>query len=570
MSWAAANVAIAAKAAEQALAGTGLGLPSTAVTPIAGTEGYRQQFAVGTVYWSLLYGACVVGNDLDARYQELGGPAGFLGFPIADQEGAGAGRYVRLEFQGSLLAAHPDHGIHAVYGLIGEHYWKILGGPAGVWGYPRTDEYPDGDGRACDFQGGTLFWTAADGILEIYAETPPAPPSVGTFTDAERQAVQQRWAQAGGYQPAQTGEHRRRRAYQLWREKADAAIAAARGVGHTAQATAWQAWVETDERRQVWELLRQGPEPPAAEPQPAGLGEPVPRPGFRNVFHYDVTLPGGAAYRFTDNLQPTGRYFRHDTGVAIAGQKLTTVADLDQLLHAAGTTDPGEVKAMKAVSAHEGGFEAVNTYDTGHVSVGFIQFITGADGRGPLAGLLRRLKAADPAQFASYFRDLGVDVTSNGLVVVDPGTGTLRLGADAVQAIIDDKRLTAVFHHAGRHSRSFRVAQLRHAREQYWLAPRTFRVAVTVGAEQVAIEGRYEQVLRSEAGRTALLDRAVQHGQGGAQQTFRHAAEQFVRQRHVRTLDQLAAHERRIIEQVQNRHHVLADPQLSQPPTPPD
>ncbi len=71
----------------------------------------------------------------------------------------------------------------------------------------------------------------------------------------------------------------------------------------------------------------------------------------------------------------------------------------------------------------EGGFESVNTYDTGWVSIGFIQFITGERGTGSLMEVLACLKKDNPEEYDRYFRRFGIDFDDRGiLVVVDPST----------------------------------------------------------------------------------------------------------------------------------------------------
>ena len=105
---------------------------------------------------------------------------------------------------------------------------------------------------------------------------------------------------------------------------------------------------------------------------------------------------------------------------------------------------------MRAVSILEGGFDSVNTYDTGYVSVGFIQFASLKEGGGSLGAVLKNFKAADPLAFASDFHRFGVDVDETGhLVVVDPTSGAVATGAEANARIIEDKRLIAVFGRAG-------------------------------------------------------------------------------------------------------------------------
>ena len=73
----------------------------------------------------------------------------------------------------------------------------------------------------------------------------------------------------------------------------------------------------------------------------------------------------------------------------------------------------------------------------------------GADGTGSLAEVLREMKTSNPADFATYFHSMGIDVDSVALTVVDPATGTILRGGDAVTKVMDDKRLTAVFQRAG-------------------------------------------------------------------------------------------------------------------------
>ncbi|WIM99676.1 phage tail tip lysozyme [Actinoplanes oblitus] len=87
-------------------------------------------------------------------------------------ETVGAGQLRRHRF--ALLTAHPERGMHEVHGRLREYY-ESQGGPAGAWGFPITDEYPDGaDGRSSDFEGGTLAWTPAGDVLEIPAPAPGA------------------------------------------------------------------------------------------------------------------------------------------------------------------------------------------------------------------------------------------------------------------------------------------------------------------------------------------------------------------------------------------------------------
>lgn len=117
----------------------------------AGGASFYQAFQVGRVYWHPDAGAhWVLGAILD-RYLEFGGPAGWMGSPVADEmPGAdGVGRF--SHFQNAAICWHPACGAFEVHGDI-RAAWERLGGTA--WGYPSTDELPTaaGDGRFTHFR----------------------------------------------------------------------------------------------------------------------------------------------------------------------------------------------------------------------------------------------------------------------------------------------------------------------------------------------------------------------------------------------------------------------------------
>jgi L,D-peptidoglycan transpeptidase YkuD (ErfK/YbiS/YcfS/YnhG family) len=105
----------------------------------------------------------VVGAILD-RYRALGGPTGFLGYPLTDERATPrvSGRY--NHFQGGSIYWSPATGAHQVGGAIRDR-WAALGWENGPLGFPTTDERPtaDGVGRTNTFQGGALLWSPATG-----------------------------------------------------------------------------------------------------------------------------------------------------------------------------------------------------------------------------------------------------------------------------------------------------------------------------------------------------------------------------------------------------------------------
>ena len=181
---------------------------------------------------------------------------------------------------------------------------------------------------------------------------------------------------------------------------------------------------------------------------------------------------------------------------------------IDHLFRLAGV-EPKVANVMKAVSALEGGFESVNTYDTGYVSVGFIQFASLKEGAGSLGAMLLRYKTGDATNFDHDFRQYGVDVTSNGqLAVLDPATGQECQGPDANARIIADKRLIAVFGHAGSQSDAFIAAQIAAAKDQFY--PGADTVSVMLGGQPQVV--KVSDLIASEAGMATLMDRKVNTG----------------------------------------------------------
>ncbi|UUL75827.1 polysaccharide deacetylase family protein [Pseudarthrobacter sp. Fe7] len=187
-----------------------LGTPVRSPYDIAG--GRAQDYTGGRIYWSPTTGAHEVHGSIGGHYLELGGPAGFLGFPRTDENPTpGApGRY--NNFAGATIYWSPTTGAHEVHGSIGGHYLE-LGGPAGFLGFPRTDENatPGAPGRYNNFAGATIYWSPATGAHEVHGSigghylgsaaqpassaspaptrTPPQAPPAGTTTSPAPQST---------------------------------------------------------------------------------------------------------------------------------------------------------------------------------------------------------------------------------------------------------------------------------------------------------------------------------------------------------------------------------------------
>jgi hypothetical protein len=250
-------------------------------------------------------------------------------------------------------------------------------------------------------------------------------------------------------------------------------------------------------------------------------------------------------------------YYRFPQGVAVSGARAPG-AETAAVFTDAGMTET-EQRIACAVSKLEGSFEAINTYDTGSVSVGFIQFVTMDDGRHSLCEVLQQEKQERPIEFANDFHHYGIDITADGTIdVVDPATGAELCGPEAVHKLVDDKRLIAVFQRAGRHSTAFRVAQVRIAKSHYW--PMDDPIAIKLGMQMLA--GKVSDVVHSEAGIATLFDRKVNRG---SCEPISAVVAKIMQSHGLTQISDAAMYERDIIKALKYRGDFLMDPTLSQP-----
>ncbi|MGV3617646.1 MAG: hypothetical protein ACO1SV_20160 [Fimbriimonas sp.] len=421
-------------------------------------------------------------------------------------------------------------------------------------------------------------------------------PSV--FTPQERDAVLKFWSRPDRYTVGLPGDVTEKGAWQvrltvagstwLWNyQKGKKILPLAAPVPQTEEQKAWEAWVTARIARDRWEAWRTAqdenerqlgvrvpgvdktiPETEPADPGPipeglkASVGEP---PRFA-----EACVPMEHRIAFDDQAityrdrhrpgSPRYAYFRFDQGVGDAGVQVKTMpADrLDRLFKMAGINE-AEARVMRAVSLLEGGFDSVNTYDTGFVSIGFIQFACLREGGGSLGAMLRQYKQENPEQYRKDFRVYGIDVTEDAkLAALDLASGEERIGAAAAAEIIEDKRLIAVFQRAGRVSEPFVAAQIKAAKAMY--LPASDPLSVTVDGR--TISGKVSDVIRSEAGMAVLMDRKVNTGKVDPLQNVVSGLALALK---VNSLADLAPYERIIIEACRYRKDYLTDLALSQP-----
>lgn len=434
-------------------------------------------------------------------------------------------------------------------------------------------------------------------VLMLAAMLPAGPAQQGPlFTPEERAAIVALWNGPGRYAvtaPAgsdKTGPWQVRLTpeasrwfWALRRSVSAAKLPPNQDVSAAGPLAAANAWIDKKYAFDRWAaqscadaanaaILGRPAQPPAGDPPahpgpaPAELvaaaGNPPPFAAAVAPLRYVVAFEDGDTYAYEDhvNVRPRYAFYRFAQGVMSIGTPLREMpdAELAALYRAAGMSE-SEGRVARAVSRLEGGFDAVNTYDTGYVSIGFIQFITYDDGKHSLLRVLEGQKRDAPEAFLRDFRRYGIEVNAEGtLVVVDPSSGAELVGPEAVLKVIEDKRLTAVFQRAGRRSREFRVAQIKAALSEYWPA----NDSVTVVVNGRTLVGRVSDIVRSEAGMATLFDRKVNTGKIAP---FGEEVTRLMAERGLTSLDDVRKHERELIQKLKYRHDFLADSTLSQP-----
>lgn len=277
---------------------------------------------------------------------------------------------------------------------------------------------------------------------------------------------------------------------------------------------------------------------------------------------HTITFHDGYKVSFQDNtkVDPRYPYYRFEEGVRHGGTQVKKLpgGELEKLFDEAKIPEAAQ-KVMKAVSILEGGFDSVNTYDTGYVSVGFIQFACASRGAGSLGAVLLRERTASPEAFDADFRQLGIDVMDDGsLKVLGLTDGIEYEGYDAALQVIKDKRLVAVFQRAGAISKPFKIAQLQVAMEQYYPANETFQVKIGTETKTVKVS----DLVKSEAGMATVMDRKVNTGRIAPLPA---KAQEIAKSFGVKSVEELAQYEREIVENIRFRKSYLDDGTLTQP-----
>ncbi len=254
-------------------------------------------------------------------------------------------------------------------------------------------------------------------------------------------------------------------------------------------------------------------------------------------------------------------YYRFSHGICSPGNKLSNYlsSDLSKLFKKANIND-SEKRILLSVASLEGGFDTINTYDTGFVSIGFMQFASMREGNGSLAYLLQNFKEWYPKEYHLQFKRYGIDILSdNTICVVDPSTGALLKGADAVQKIIDDKRLTAVFQHAASVCEPFKITQIKTALLHN--TPNEKKITVQ-WKNKKNVQLKISDIFTTEAGKATVMDRYVNTGNISKVSTV---IQNIITKYRINNLKKLRTYELELIKLCKYRKDFLQDETLSSP-----
>ena len=176
-------------------------------------------------------------------------------------------------------------------------------------------------------------------------------------------------------------------------------------------------------------------------------------------------------------------------------------------------------KILEIISAHEGTFSNVNTWDRAIVTFGFVQWTFGEGGGGSLVELLSEIKRREPGIFEARLQRYGIDVV-NRKVQLTQANGTVLSGADAAQAMRFDVKLIGVLSRLGLESKVQEI-QVHQA------------IASKIDfVRNQRIEGfpiNYSDIFSSGYAVAVLTDRVIAAGRGGANKSLVPALKTFMK-----------------------------------------
>jgi hypothetical protein len=133
-----------------------------------GNTGKRTEFVGGNIYWSAATDAHPVAHEFLTKWGEKGYESGYLKYPTTDEIVLSDGTSRRQEYQGGSIYFAFGIGAHTIQGSIRDK-WRAMGAENGALGFPTSDEMvtPDGKGRYNTFQHGSIYWSPTTGAHAV-------------------------------------------------------------------------------------------------------------------------------------------------------------------------------------------------------------------------------------------------------------------------------------------------------------------------------------------------------------------------------------------------------------------
>jgi peptidoglycan endopeptidase LytF len=233
-----------------------------------------------------------------------------------------------------------------------------------------------------------------------------------------------------------------------------------------------------------------------------------------------------------DNITQS-RHMVYPNGIGYGGQSRMAL-DI-ATIQSVGLTLP-QAKALQYVSTHEGGFDAINSYDKAIFSYGFIQFTGAAAVGGSLNRVMASMKANAPSLFNQIFQRVGID-SAGGVTTVRNEAGATLTGDNAWLYIQKTVPLYGAFIQAGFEPQLIRE-QLRMANELYVQPALNFKLDITVAGIHIVVP-RLRDILTSEAALTIVIALAINQGNGGMSRIISAAVANVAAQQRLSTLTAL-------------------------------
>jgi len=259
--------------------------------------------------------------------------------------------------------------------------------------------------------------------------------------------------------------------------------------------------------------------PPPVTPPPAAPGDYMaarkqyglvvrPDTDFRR-FELSVPLPDGRTVvaKMRDNVKYS-TFTKYPEGIVYGGQSTINIP-IEKVVSVGLTSR--QAAALEYVSSHEGKYDAINSYDGGIFSFGFIQFVGAVEHGGSLNRVLAGMKANAPARFAQVFQQVGIDSAAGNTTVLDE-SGRLLSGDEAWLYIQKTVPLYGAFIRAG-FDPDLVLEQLRAANDLYVQSALNFRLNLTLNGVKITVP-RLRDILSSEGLLTAVIAIAINRGTG--------------------------------------------------------